>query len=635
MGYDPSAITDDLPDPVDRAALDGIAYIPVTSSGDISYIQSGKKNGTTVGATTITVTLGVDETGAGTATPPTPGNLVSIWVAQRDAGAAATYSVPGFTVVARADSNSPGSWPLVKLERVAQIGDGASYVVTSTAAGYLQAVIVESSGATDQDQEVTVNATTGAPTTSITPAGAAATILFSGVLVRTDSDVAFTPATGMTEIADLNTGSGVGADDGPQIAINYRIEASPSGSYTVGSTGGGGSAKGVIAVNYIASVGMVFSVEAPLSIDGSASTFEYVRDRITDEWFWRCDLGDAYIIGSAEIRLGIETAGAKTLTIEGANEADFSDAVALYSASITATGSLTAQDVSAIWSGTTTYRYYQLLLSGTDDVNVHEVSLFDPASNAELEGHLTDPSDAHDASAISFSPTGTIAATNVQDAIAEVASEAGGGGGDDNYDLNEVLASQLVNATSTGDAGSRADHFLGTSLGVAWSSEATALTQGPTVKNSSFGARIGGATANHHLRAYTPSGAFRVEVRVRRAGSTASGFGIGILIRDSGTGDASGNGILFTENQGNYQLYSLDTGTYTSRQTITVATAERDWVYLALARDGSNTWTGYVSLDRALWFASATHAKTFTVAKGGFRMANVGLYAIDFFDVVS
>lgn len=41
-----------------------------------------------------------------------------------------------------------------------------------------------------------------------------------------------------------------------------------------------------------------------------------------------------------------------------------------------------------------------------------------------LTTHLTDPTDAHDASAISFVPGGTIAATNAQTAIAEVATDA-------------------------------------------------------------------------------------------------------------------------------------------------------------------------------------------------------------------
>jgi hypothetical protein len=44
-----------------------------------------------------------------------------------------------------------------------------------------------------------------------------------------------------------------------------------------------------------------------------------------------------------------------------------------------------------------------------------------------LEDHLQDTSDAHDASAISFSPTGSISSTNVQAAIAELISEIGTG----------------------------------------------------------------------------------------------------------------------------------------------------------------------------------------------------------------
>lgn len=49
---------------------------------------------------------------------------------------------------------------------------------------------------------------------------------------------------------------------------------------------------------------------------------------------------------------------------------------------------------------------------------------FDPATQAELDAHVNDTSDAHDAAAISFSPAGTIAATDVQAAIEEVAAES-------------------------------------------------------------------------------------------------------------------------------------------------------------------------------------------------------------------
>lgn len=46
------------------------------------------------------------------------------------------------------------------------------------------------------------------------------------------------------------------------------------------------------------------------------------------------------------------------------------------------------------------------------------------ATTAALTAHIDDTSAAHAASAVSFSPTGTVAATDVQAAIAEVASEA-------------------------------------------------------------------------------------------------------------------------------------------------------------------------------------------------------------------
>jgi hypothetical protein len=53
---------------------------------------------------------------------------------------------------------------------------------------------------------------------------------------------------------------------------------------------------------------------------------------------------------------------------------------------------------------------------------------FDPATQTELDAHLNDTTDAHDASAISFTPQGSIAATDVQAAIQEVRDEAGTGG---------------------------------------------------------------------------------------------------------------------------------------------------------------------------------------------------------------
>ena len=79
----------------------------------------------------------------------------------------------------------------------------------------------------------------------------------------------------------------------------------------------------------------------------------------------------------------------------------------------------------------------------------------DMATQAELDAHTGDASDAHDASAISFVPTGTIAATDVQAAIAEVASEAGGANAPDDADYlvgtaNGDLTSEIVVGTTPG-----------------------------------------------------------------------------------------------------------------------------------------------------------------------------------------
>lgn len=58
------------------------------------------------------------------------------------------------------------------------------------------------------------------------------------------------------------------------------------------------------------------------------------------------------------------------------------------------------------------------------DLVTQVVATASNATQSELDAHVNDATDAHAASAISFSPTGSIAATDVQAAIAEVATDA-------------------------------------------------------------------------------------------------------------------------------------------------------------------------------------------------------------------
>jgi hypothetical protein len=88
---------------------------------------------------------------------------------------------------------------------------------------------------------------------------------------------------------------------------------------------------------------------------------------------------------------------------------------------------------------------------GADEISIAGLS----GTSAELQAHLDDTSDAHDASAISFTPDGSIAATTVQAAIVEVRDEAGGGGAPTDVDYlvgtaSGGLSNEIVAGTSPG-----------------------------------------------------------------------------------------------------------------------------------------------------------------------------------------
>ena len=91
--------------------------------------------------------------------------------------------------------------------------------------------------------------------------------------------------------------------------------------------------------------------------------------------------------------------------------------------------------------------------SGSSHASVQAAA--EATAAAALSAHLTDTADAHDASAISFTPAGTIAATDVQAAIEEVATEAGGGGAPTDVDYlvgtaSGGLSAEIVVGTTPG-----------------------------------------------------------------------------------------------------------------------------------------------------------------------------------------
>ena len=74
----------------------------------------------------------------------------------------------------------------------------------------------------------------------------------------------------------------------------------------------------------------------------------------------------------------------------------------------------------------------------------------DMATQAELDAHVSDSSAAHAASAISFSATGTIAGTDAQTAIAEVATDAAAALTAHTGDATDAHAASAIGFTPTG-----------------------------------------------------------------------------------------------------------------------------------------------------------------------------------------
>lgn len=207
---------------------------------------------------------------------------------------------------------------------------------------------------------------------------------------------------------------------------------------------------------------------------------------------------------------------------------------------------------------------------------------------------------------------------------------------------NESRASVLVNATSAGDAGNRADHFPGSSLS-GWAAYQAAATI--VVGNSVVSFQSTHNTATFYYKTYTPSGAFRIEARVSRlgnglaGGASSAGQGPYFGLMNSSNGDnvtveVSGYSAIISKNI---------SSSYTQTDSYTVPPSDTYrsypfWWYLRLDRDGANNYTGYVSHDRTLWVQIGTFSSLPTsmgsMCFGGYSDAGTA-FSLDFVDVIS
>jgi hypothetical protein len=482
LGYNPGVIVGEiptLPDPAD----DAVWYVPYETSADPGYVQF-KRSPLSV-ASVATSTLDAD---------PTPGNKLLAFIALREAtGVTISMSGTGWTLVESAYCGSTtDDWPCYLYERTVQPGDGSAWTATgSTGSGAstfaLWLVEVEGVSAVDASDESSDDTTQ--PTMSLTPVTADPIIILSFVSLRRDVDTAFTPATGMTEIVDDHVATS--GTNGPQVAINYQVELTPTGSYTVGSTWGTGNFRAVIAASFVGAAGDVVYLIAPSVNDGDDATFDYVD--VTQVEFLRGQLSAAVVLSAITLRVGLENSGSTTIEVFGANESDFSDEVSLDSTTFSATGSYTDQEVAFTLPGTTGYLYLRFELAVAQGIHVHEVDTT-PLSTTGVSDHgaltgLTDQD--HPASAVSFDPTGlaNTSATDVQEAIEDLDGAISGGGipatiVDVKGDIIVATAADTVARLPViSGNGSSLVVASGASTGLAWQLNKYDATTAPTVND--------------------------------------------------------------------------------------------------------------------------------------------------------
>jgi hypothetical protein len=204
-----------------------------------------------------------------------------------------------------------------------------------------------------------------------------------------------------------------------------------SGDYHTGAFPVTGAVDDVAVYDAVLSAGDVTAHFDAIAVDGGTPDWVPASNAIDDDdatydtivvdsnGMYRLDLGAAYRIQRTRIRIAGTTAGARTFTIKGANLGDYSDAVTLTTIDFTATGGLTAQNVTGTWYTEDSYRYWQLDIDDSDTYRLHSWELYEPTLATNHQ---------HAASDISYdNTTSGLTADDVQEAIDELEGLIGSG----------------------------------------------------------------------------------------------------------------------------------------------------------------------------------------------------------------
>ena len=270
--------------------------------------------------------------------------------------------------------------------------------------------------------------TTGGATASynigdVTPTASTVTTLIAGAL---NSDT-ISGVTGFTTVSNGPVGGGI---NGPHSILAYRAIDPASGNYAATVTQTSQDIRGGVHLAF-SGIAEPDWIPAPLTIDDDDATYHEV---IGQEECWRGQLFDNYQIGRARLVIGTETAGSRSYDLEGQTLADIGadTGTLLGTFMFTATGIYTADTIVINLSGVAGFEYYRLV-GPAENRRIYTVNLFAPQPidgdqvQEIVDEHIDDPTDAHDASAVSvLDSAGWYTGTNVETALAEGAAKTWG-----------------------------------------------------------------------------------------------------------------------------------------------------------------------------------------------------------------
>jgi len=341
--------------PLDRAAAEDVATaVTLVAAG--SPVLENSADATTGFAT-------ADWSASFT---PTLGNLLVLVGWRRDSGDSADPS--GWT---RLDDNIGGGSFDDSIIALGKTSDGTetSAVFTWSASG-LHYKVMEWSGVSLVDVVANSATSTGTAVTtgSVTPTSGAAAAIIGIASAAGDAVVTYAEGSGYTQLFEDTSGFH------PHWHIEYQIVDPTSGSYNPDSTLSASRLWRGITLSLLGS-DSTWNGPAPNVNDEDDATYE----TISGADVLRVDLGGPFVIIRTRLRIATATSGSRSYVIKGANLADFSDEVTLATLAFTATGSYTAQDVTATWVNTTAFQYYEL--TGNDETRrIHTWELYEAAS---------------------------------------------------------------------------------------------------------------------------------------------------------------------------------------------------------------------------------------------------------------